>query len=207
MIISDIYAKYNIPSNLQAHMLRVAAVAHLICSNWKEKDVVDTNRVTKTMLVHDAAKIVNFDLSRKPHLKLVQAEFIKIYGADEEVALMKIVKELELEEKGRFILEQMPRVNLRNQIPENKWELKVAWYADFRVAPEGVTSCDERLDELIARQKNRGVAIQEIQRLEGIKKYCKILENQLQEKVNINLNLITNNSIESQINRLKQLVY
>lgn len=188
-------------------MLRVAAVAHLICASWKELGEVDIDRVTRTMLVHDAAKIVNFDLRKEPQLRSIQANFIKIYGADEEIALMKIVAELGLEEKGRFILRQMPLINLQNQIPQKEWELKAAWYADFRVAPTGVMSTDARLDELIKRQKSRGAALQEIQRLEGIKEYCRILEKELQQKVKIDLSSINDAVIQSVTEQFKQLTY
>lgn len=86
-------------------------------------------------------------------------------------------------------------------------ELKVAWYADFRVAPYGVTSCDERLDELIKRQKNRGVATKEIQRLEGIKKYCMVLEEELQKKVKIDLSSINDVAVQPVINQIKELTF
>lgn len=200
MTIEEIYQKYSTPPNLQQHMLQVAAVGHIISSNWQNE--VNVQIITKTLMIHDIAKIVNFN---DPELQKSKEEFIKKYGPDEEeIGTLKIAKELGLEEKGLYILDQMWRINLDNQIQDQDEELKICWYSDWRVAPNGVTPAKERIEELINRSKNKGVNSQEIQRLEGIKIYCLNLEKELQEKIKINLNIIDQDSVNLTVKKIKQ---
>lgn len=215
MKIAKVYSKYKIPPNSQEHMLRVAAVGNIICKNWKEKGVINIDKVTDMLLIHDIAKIIDFDLDKFPidvdkfsHLlkqeeknndfwKTVQKEFIKTYGKDEHKATLKIAKELGLEEKSIAMLDQMPKINLQNKIPENNWELKVCWYSDLRVAPYGTTSIKKRINDLIKRQKTKGFGASEIKRLEGIGEYCFDLEKQLQQNVTISLVSIKQSMVQS----------
>lgn len=214
------YAKYKIPPNLQQHMLWVAAIGNIICSNWKDEGILDKDAATKMLLIHDIAKIIDFDLDKFPidfekfsHLltakekshafwKKAQKEFIEKYGGDEHKATLKIAKELGLKEKSIVLLDQMPEINLQNPIAENNWELKICWYSDFRIAPYGITSVKKRINDLIRRSKIKGCDVFEIKRLKGIRKYCLDLEKQIQQKVTISLASIEQNLVQKVADKL-----
>lgn len=216
MRILNIYSKYKIPPNLQLHMMRVAAVGNIIASNWKQKGIVNINRITETLLLHDMANIIIFDFDKNPHLlgneeknleywKSVQKEFIKKYGTDEHQAVSQIVHEIGLEEKAINILIKMPEINSENQIEKEDWEFKICWYADFRVAPYGVTDIDDRLNDLITRRKAKGVSKDKIQELEKLRNYCHSLEKEIQKNIFFNLKSLNENSIEKKKNKLLKI--
>lgn len=201
MTIEEIYQKYTVPPNLQQHMLQVAGVGNIIAKNWKNKYEVNEKMITQTLLIHDVAKIVNFnDLEPK-----TKEQFIQKYGSDEEKATLKIAKELNLEEKGLYILDQMWRIKAENKIPDHENELKICWYADWRVAPYGVTDIHTRIDELIKRSQTKGE--QEIKRLNGIKIYCIDLEKELLNKTKINLTQINQLTVDQTIEELMKIVF
>ncbi len=212
MKISEVYSKSQIPPNLQTHMLTVAAVGVFLSENWKTG--VDVNLVRRVLLIHDLAKIINFDFTHSKYLlgqeakesskwEQVQREIVEKYGRNEEVAVLKMATELGLSSQEQFVLAEMSEVNFAHHIEEGNNELKICFYSDFRVAPSGVTSITARLDELITRSQKRGVSKSEIERLEGIKIYCLNLERQLQELVKIPLSKIPDQAIVSVIAKLQ----
>lgn len=218
MKIIEIYSKYKIPPNLQEHMMRVAGVGNIISSNWKEKGIVDVDRITKALLIHDIANVIIFNFDKFSHLlgeeeknlaywKKVQKEFIKKYGKDEHQAVIKIAKELKLEKKAIMILDKMPKINLQNSVSKNEWELKICFYSDFRVAPFGVTSIKERVDDLIKRRKAYGASAEKIKRYESIKQYCFDLEKEIQKEVAINLFSINEEKAQAAADKIKQYSY
>ena len=218
MKITEIYSKYKVPPNLQEHMVRVASVGNIISSNWKEKGIVDVDRITRVLLIHDIANVIIFNLDKFSYLlgkeeknldywKKVQKEFIKNYGKDEHKAVIKIAKELRLKEKAIMISDKIPKINLQNPVSKNELELKICFYSDFRVAPFGVVSLKERIDDLIKRRKAYGASAEKIKRYESIKQYCFNLEKQVQQKVKIKLSLINEDKIQLVRDRIKQYSY
>lgn len=207
MTIKEIYKQYQIPPNLQEHMLRVAAVGEIITDNWQPKKEVNSQRIVRVLLVHDMAKIISFDFQKSKQLlesetkradywQKVQKTFMKEYGSDEEQATLKIASELDLTPEELTILEKIPQVNKQNPVNENNWELAICWYADLRVSPLGVTSFRERLEELIKRSRLKQIRKEEIMRLEGCLEYGLELEKEMQKRVRIRLKAITDSTIE-----------
>jgi len=196
MNILKIYETYHVPPNLQEHMLRVAYVGREIASGWRTNGEVDSARVAKTLLVHDMANILKYDFKTSSHLmgneqknigycSRVQEECRMKYGSNEHFATMAIVREIGLDTRSLSILENMPAVNDSNRIPSGDWELKICFYADFRVAPFSVTDYRARMDDLIERERRRGSPERELKRLAGIKTYLADLERELSGKTTV----------------------
>lgn len=62
--ISQIYDRYQVLPALQLHMLRVAAVAQLICSSHHR--ALPTDHIISCCLLHDIGNILKFDLTYYP---------------------------------------------------------------------------------------------------------------------------------------------
>jgi 5'-deoxynucleotidase YfbR-like HD superfamily hydrolase len=60
MTIQDVYIKCAIPENLQLHMLRAAAVGHIIIRHWY-KNEIEGERVLLALLLHDLGNVLKFD--------------------------------------------------------------------------------------------------------------------------------------------------
>jgi len=155
--INSIYNKYYTPQNLRRHMKEVAAVAALICDNLSGE--IDKESIVCSALIHDLAQFVKMDFSEKyvklfdkedyPQIELFKKkkiEFIKKYGANDNIANTKIARELCAPKKVIDILKSKEISPL-----DEGWgktiEEKILLYADMRCAPKGVVSLDERLFE------------------------------------------------------------
>jgi hypothetical protein len=155
MNITEIYNKYKIPPNLQLHMMRVAALADLISSNWTGSSI-DREKIINACLLHDMGNILKFDFDNFPELlgdeivrleywRDVKKEMAKKYGADEDLATMKIVKEIGVENDVEFIVENWGFKNFVRINNSDNIEWKIAVYSDHRISPGGVTSLEENL--------------------------------------------------------------
>ncbi len=154
MKIHDIYDKYEIPKNLQQHMIRVAAVAAFICEHSKEP--VDIKSVISCELLHDLANIIkfNFDVfpqfigaEGKEYWEEVKLKFIKTYGNDEHTATYKIAEEIGVNDKVMQLIKSVGFSKISENLNSNQLERKICAYSDHRVSPYGVVSLKERLDD------------------------------------------------------------
>lgn len=159
--ISEIYVAYKIPPFLQTHLLRVAAVAELICDHLNIP--VDKRAIMAACLLHDMGNILKFKWDVMPEMfepegvtywQKVQEEFKEKHGADEHLATQKILEELKVAPKISELINSMgfskSCLNL-----EQDFEQKICSYADQRVAPHGVVSLAERLAEGKIRYADR----------------------------------------------------
>jgi len=159
--ILDIYAKYKIMPLLQEHMLRVAAVANMICDSSLAS--MNKESVIAASLLHDMGNIIKSDLAVFPeylepegilYWQKVKEDYIKKYGSDEHQASIKILREVGVVEN---IVELVNGVDF-SQIPSMETksiEQQICLYADARVAPFGVVSFSQRLAEGKERYKNK----------------------------------------------------
>jgi hypothetical protein len=154
MLIIEIYAKYKILPFLQLHQLRVAAVTKQICDNTDS--VVDTEGAIVAALLHDMGNILKFDLSYFPEMlqpegadywKSVQEEYRAKYGDDEHVATLKMAEELGVSKKVQGYMKAVGFRNILTTLEDPSLEKKICCYADQRVAPFGVVSIKQRLEE------------------------------------------------------------
>ena len=160
--ISEIYTEYKIIPSLQEHMLRVAAVASLICDNFNEP--VSKNEIIIACLLHDMGNILKFQWDLLPkffapegleYWQNVQNEYIEKYGENEHGATVKIMKELGLSDD----VVALAAKNQFNLMCEHRdiddMNLKIVHYSDGRVDPHGVVSYEERMNEAKKRYENK----------------------------------------------------
>ncbi len=158
--VETIYKIYKIMPVLEMHMLRVAAVATLICDNFE--GFVPKEEIITVCLLHDMGNIIksNFEFmpeSLEPegleYWQNVKDEFVKKYGNDEEKAHGKIMEEIGVSKK---IIGLVNKISFKYacDYKENKdFVIKIINYADWRVSPCGVVSFDERMIESKSRYK------------------------------------------------------
>lgn len=154
MNILEIYNKYHLPGNLQMHMLRVAACTNLILDNWTEKPV-DRKAVTRVSLLHDMGNMVKIpeDEIQDKDFIVIRRKYVEAYGTDDHAINMIIGKKEGLTEKELEILDgKRSRKNEQTAKLDN-YEIKICAYCDQRVAPEGVVSLKERLEDAKKRYK------------------------------------------------------
>ena len=162
--ISEVYKKYSIPINLQKHMLRTAAIAKLICENWKGPSINQKDIIT-TMLVHDIGNIAKMDFSTIDSVpeekkdinywQKIKQEFIMKYGSDDHIATFNVVSELKV--KSRILWMVINKIFVHNEMIANSsdYELKICAYSDQIAGPHGVVPLNERFDELRKRYGNK----------------------------------------------------
>ncbi len=160
--ISDIYSEYKIMPRLQDHMLRVAAVASMICDNFDEplpkKDIV------LLCLLHDMGNIIKSNLNYFPEFlepeglgfwQGVQNEYFEKYGKDEHEATLAIMRELNVNEELVELLYQIEFPLMCQHRDGSDKRIKIITYSDNRVDPKGVVSFNERMEEARIRYKNK----------------------------------------------------
>ena len=68
---------------------------------------------------------------------------------------MQIARELDVSGESIYILENSGSSKVGEIVEGDNWYRKVCAYSDFRVAPYGVVSVDERFDDVVKRYKGR----------------------------------------------------
>lgn len=158
MQIKQVYDKYQIMPQLATHMLRVASVGKFVLSGWKEE--IDTDLVTRTLLLHDMGNILKFDLENPlvpieniEYWRNIQNQWIDKYGSNVHNTTISILKELN-QDKAAEVLEEEHSVYSTDDkmgILNNSWPAKILAYCDVRVTPYGVVTMKERIDDLQKR--------------------------------------------------------
>ncbi len=165
MQILEIYKKYKIMPQLAEHQFAVAAVADVICENFKID--IDRENIIKACLLHDMGNIAKFtfdepskylipesEQGRLEYWQQVKDEFIQKYGSGSHNVTMKIVGELGVSAR---IIELVDCVGFEQGVDNeatNDFGKKICAYSDMRVGPKGVFSLEERLADLRVRYKN-----------------------------------------------------
>jgi hypothetical protein len=200
MNVGKAYEKYMTPKNLQEHMLRVASLSKIIVDNWIGP-TIDKLAIIKACAMHDIAKPVAFNTSKAAQAKFgVTPEdalnmkklqnFIKDkFGSDEHKAAIEMCKDMNLGEKAIKLLEDIEWKYTARLLSENNLESLIPVYCDMRIGPRGLLSLTERINNL--GQRTIGHDIASFHR-EGNK-----LEQKLQENISVDLNLITEQELES----------
>ena len=205
--INSIYSEYKIPANVRRHMFSVAGVAKQICENCDEK--IDSNDLIATCLIHDLGNIIkmNFtdknkiklldkeDLKRLKYFKKKQKEFWEKYGQDDNLANELIAKELNANSNVIFLLENKAIENRPFEFWKNNLALTILAYADCRVAPHGVVSMQERIDEYVKRNDYHKDP-QKIEHTKKFEEFAKTMEKQLFGKLKIKPQDINQDSIK-----------
>ena len=161
--INGIYDRFELPASLRMHMYRVAAVANLVCDNWKGQGM-DRQNVVAACLVHDLGNMakVRFDeLSIRilgdgardaEHWKGVKERVIRRYGKTAPEATRSMLSEIGADREVVDLFEGEFRIFAEEDaLYSSSWELKVLTYSDLRVGPFGILSVSERIADLKAR--------------------------------------------------------
>ena len=156
MNILQIYKKYHLPENLQMHMLRVAACSNLIIDNWNGSEI-DTKAIIRVCLLHDMGNIVKIpeDFSKDQKFLKMRKKYFDKYGTNDHEINLEIGKQEGLTEKELIILDGKRSRKNEETLKSNSYERKICAYCDQRVAPDGVESIKERLEDAKVRYKNK----------------------------------------------------
>ena len=158
MNINDIYLKYRINKGLQEHMIRVAAVAQLICD--KSTVELDTKNIVTACLLHDMGNLIKAKMDSMPELyepegvaywTQVQTEMKEQYGNDEHVATVAMVDEINPGKEAAFYFDSIGTENTSRVHAGDSLGAKIATYCDMRVGPFGIISIKQRMDDLRER--------------------------------------------------------
>lgn len=184
--------------NLQDHMLRVAGVASLICDSFDKP--VNKEIIINALLVHDIGNMSKVKLDRFPEFAQPQGieywqkivnEFKEKYGNNDYDATYKILNELNLSNDITELVKSIEFAKTVENSKHNDFNKKICLYSDIRVAPFGVTSLNERLNEVKDRYiENKGVTKEFFSSLvnginvieKQIFEYCKIIPEEISEE-------------------------
>ncbi len=170
MDISQIYSKYKLLPNLQAHQKRVASVGKIIADHLTEE--TDTENVVKALLLHDMGNILKFNLDLFPDLlepegkiywESVKEEYREKYGDDEHLATEQIAREICVNDRIMELIHSVGFSKTEENRNTTDVAKKICCYADQRVAIYGVTDLGTRLNEGRKRYVlNKGLVKDEI---------------------------------------------
>ena len=207
MNIIDIYNKYNIPENLQMHMLRVAACANIIIDNWNGPKI-DKEVIIKVSLLHDMGNIVKcrFNNDDSVNMGKIIDYYINKYGSDDHYITYEICKELGFNDYELDILSRKESRKNEEIMKNDSFEIKICAYCDERVSPYGVDSIVNRLNDA----KNRYKGKNNIWGNEDVANHlieCAInIEKQIFKYCNIGPNDINDDSVKEYIDKLKKYI-
>jgi len=207
MNVQEIYEQYNIPLNLQKHMLRVTGLSQIILENWQGKKL-NKEIIIQACLFHDMANIIKFNLDKPPlfkeeklklnYWKKIQRNVIKKYGNNIHQANLQICQEIGLSSKTLTLINNLEWDNIPQILRQNDFEPAHAIYSDMRISPFGIVSLHDRLTNLQTRSK--------IYDFNLLKKNALVLEKTLQKNISINLNKITEEQINSRFKNLLKII-
>ena len=160
MNIIENYKKYHLPENLQMHMLRVAACSNLIIDSWTGPEI-DKEAIIRVCLLHDMGNIVKIpeDFSKDEEFLKIRKKYFNKYGTNDHEINLEIGKEEGLTEKELTILDGKRSKKNEETLKSNSYERKICAYCDQRVAPDGVVSIKERLEDAKVRYKNKPLSV------------------------------------------------
>lgn len=214
MTIKAAYEKYQVPPNLQTHMLRVTGIAKIIAESWQTKNL-DLQTIVNVCLLHDISNLLKFDLvnpdavsflgpeaKNVDHWRKVQNEMRQKYGADDDTATHLICEELKVNPKSMFIIDNWGFGYFDKVLSSNNWEYKICVYSDHRIGPNRVLPLTERLENQRQRylknpNKNNSATISShlSDRREMLISCAFEVEKQIQSQVSRDLSTITDEEI------------
>ena len=205
MNIIEIYKKYHLPENLQIHMLRVAACSNLIIDNWKGAEI-DKKAIIRVCLLHDMGNIVKIpeDFSKDQEFLKIRKKYFDKYGTNDHEINLEIGKQEGLTEKELTILDGKRSRKNEETLKSNSYERKICAYCDQRVAPDGVVSIKERLEDAKVRYKNKSSSVWSNEEKANHLIDCSLgIEKQIMEHCKLKAEDINDVNIKEYIEKLK----
>jgi hypothetical protein len=205
MIVKDIYSHYRTPDNIQQHMLRVASLGSIVVANWIGKPI-DSEAIISTLLFHDIAKLVTFEVADQVHFASTPQELEALvrditylvgrFGRDEHQVAIKIFQEIGLNAKAQNLIDNLEWHYTDQLIAENNLEALLTIYCDMRIGPKGILQVTDRILELHSRRP--------IENLEKRLTSARKLEDLMAKNVKIDLKTITNEQVNANTDQLAQ---
>ena len=205
MNIIEIYNQYHLPENLQMHMLRVAACTNLILDNWTGKPI-DRKAITRVSLLHDMGNMVKIpEEGQDREFIEIRRKYYEKYGTNDHAINMLIGKNLGLSKKELEILNGKRSRKNEQTAKSDNYEIKICAYCDQRVAPDGVVSLKERLEDAKIRYKDKPLSVwSNEEKANQLIKLALEIEEQVMEYCKLKPEDINNQSIQPYIERLKE---
>ena len=202
MTIQEIYEKFGIPPNLSEHMLTVTKVCLFLKDHWIGPEL-DWEKVTKTALLHDLGNIIRFDFDkhlefwgdeakRIDYWKSIQKQTIEKYGEEEHAATEKMLQEVGIDQETITTILNKTFGNSVKVSQSEDWYSKILLYADMRVMPFGVSTLEERMEDIRNRIPKYSTRVD----FGDLVNACKEIEKQIQENINVPVSEITKVSVE-----------
>lgn len=206
MNIIEIYRKYHLPENLQMHMLRVAACSNLILDNWNGI-TINKEAIIRTSLLHDMgnmAKISDYEVEDE-NFRKIRKQYIDKYGRDSHKINLIIAKQEGLKDYEVEVIDKKSSKRGEETLNSERYDVKILLYSDQRVAPYGVTSLKERLEEVKNRYKNISLSVWSNEEKANHLIECSLeIEKQIMKYCKLNPEDINNDSIKTYIYKLKK---
>lgn len=205
MNIIEIYNQYHLPENLQMHMLRVAACTNLILDNWTGKPI-DRKAITRVSLLHDMGNMVKIpEEGQDREFIEIRRKYYEKYGTNDHAINMLIGKNLGLSKKELEILDGKRSRKNEQTAKSSNYEIKICAYCDQRVAPDGVVSLKERLEDAKIRYKDKPLSVwSNEEKANQLIKLALEIEEQVMRYCKLKPEDINNQSIQPYIDRLKE---
>ena len=205
MNIIKIYNKYHLPENLQLHMLRVTACSNLIIDNWNGVEI-DNQAIIRVCLLHDMGNIVKIpeNFSKDQEFLKIRNKYFDKYGTNDHEINLEIGKKEGLTEQELTILDGKRSRKNEETLKSNSYERKICAYCDQRVAPDGVVSIKERLEDAKVRYKNKPLSVWSNEEKANHLIECSLgIEKQIMQYCKLNPEDINDFSIKEYIEKLK----
>ena len=205
MNIIEIYKKYHLPENLQMHMLRVAACSNVIIDNWNGPEI-DVKAIIRVCLLHDMGNIVKIpeDFSKDEEFLKIRKKYFDKYGTNDHEINLEIGKQEGLTEQELTILDGKRSRKNEETLKSNSYERKICAYCDQRVAPDGVVSIKERLEDAKVRYKNKPLSVWSNEEKANHLIECSLgIEKQIMQYCKLKPEDINDFSIKEYIEKLK----
>lgn len=213
MEIRDVYEKFGIPPNLQEHMTQVFGVVSFIAAHWKNKNIqVDWDLTKKIALLHDLGNIVKFDLDRYPEFfgteqanieqwREKQKQIIETYGFDDRAVTSRMLREIVVSQDAIEVIESKGFGNASLIEASHNWLLKILFYADMRVLPQGVGPLQERIKDI----GNRLSKYSKRADFGELCAACVSIERQIQTNLDVSVLDVDDSSIEVRLEKILKI--
>ena len=188
------------------HMLRVAACSNLIIDNWNGLDI-DKQAIIRVCLLHDMGNMVKIpeDFSKDEKFIKIRKKYFDKYGTNDHEINLEIGKQEGLTEKELAILDGKRSRKNEETLKSNSYERKICAYCDQRVAPDGVVSIKERLEDAKVRYKNKPLSVWSNEEKANHLIDCSLgIEKQIMEHCKLNTDDINDRTIKKYFEELKE---
>lgn len=152
-------------------MLRVAAVAKVICDNWIWEDF-DKEATMTSCFLHDMGNILKFNLDLYPdffqpewvdYWKWIKEQY-KQYWSNDWEATLSLAYSLGISKTAMKVLYAQVMLPFQSNVEGNNIAIKICEFADMSVSPHWIISWRERILDLEKRNmKNHAMSLEKAQ--------------------------------------------